>query len=228
MIRTLTLLSCLFIIACHSGKRIGTSSDELYTAPQEWPVKINDGWFSAKTFAYGPYSTSSRKNGVTDAMAVSFIKDPQQPYNFTVNGNQENMLVQIMNTQRAAFENRSLPPYLAGEKVNAPIFYALINGTKNNPLKRWELILKNPTYLELNDNKSTGILRSPDTDIRITAHNRFGKTNSYEKICYEFQYRGQPVAAVIPGNKPQLWVSKNINPETEKVLAAAIGALLFR
>jgi len=227
MIRTLTVLSCLLIIACNTGKRI-TSSDELYTVAQEWSVKINDGWFSARTFAYGPYTTSSRKNGIADAMAVNFIKAPQQPYNFILAGREEILLVQILNTQRAAFTDRPLPTYLASEANSAPLFYALINGTKKNPLQRWELILKNSTYLDLNNNKTAGILRSPDTDIRITAHNRFGKTNSYEKICYEFQYRGQPVAAVIPGSKPQLWVSKHIDAEIEKILAAAIGALLFR
>ncbi|PSL49361.1 hypothetical protein CLV51_101692 [Chitinophaga niastensis] len=224
MKQLLTALLPLLLFACSTTNHAKTK-DILYSNDLEWNVKINDGWFSAKTIAFGPYSTSSRKNGVAEA---TFVKDPKNAFNFYVNGNDEHLLVQTMNTTSIVFSNRALPAYLNGLQADAAIYYVLINGTKNDPLKRWEMVLKAPHYLELNDNKPTGILRSTGTDIRITAHNHFGKVNSYEKICYEFQYRGQPVAAVIPGDKPRVWVSKEADAETTKTLAAAIAALLLK
>lgn len=219
------LLFLFLLFSCTTTKPIKTTNN-LYSNDQEWQIKNNDGWFSAKTITFGLYATSSRKNGVADAMA-SFIKDPKNPFSFYVTGNDERILVQTMNTNRIAFSDRSLPAALNDLSPDAPISYTLINGTRNEPLKRWEMILKSPTYMELNSNKAAGILRCADTDIRVTAHNRFGKVNSYEKICYEFQYRGQPVAAVIPGEKPRIWVSKDTPPETGKTLAAAIAALML-
>ncbi|SKA15427.1 hypothetical protein SAMN04488128_1021152 [Chitinophaga eiseniae] len=223
------LFPFLFLLSCTTAKQSTTSPtvNNLYSQAQEWPVKVNDGWLTAKTISFGLYSTSSRKNGVAETMG-SFIKDPKTPFNFYVNGNDEHILVQTMNTTRIAFSNRDLPAVLKDLDGSAALSYTLINGTKNEPLKRWEMILKSPGYLELNNNKPTGILRCADTDIRITAHNRYGKVNSYEKVCYEFQYRGQPVAAVIAGDKPRVWVSKDAPAETIKTLAAAIGALLLR
>ncbi|WP_212000992.1 hypothetical protein [Chitinophaga sp. HK235] len=222
------LLPLLFLLSCTTTKPTQTpAADNLYSHDQEWPVKVKDSWMSAKTITFGLYNTSSRKNGVTDAMG-SFIKDPKNPFSFYISGNEEKILVQTMSTSRIAFSNRDLPAVLSSLDGNAPIYYALINGTKNEPLKRWELILKSPTYLELNSNKQAGILRCADTDIRVTAHNRFGKVNSYENVCYEFQYRGQPVAAVISGEKPRIWISKDTPPETAKTVAAAIAALLLK
>lgn len=224
------LFPILFLLSCTATKQPANntnSGNNLYSQAQEWPVKVNDGWLTAKTISYGLYTTSSRKNGVAETMG-SFIKDPKNPFSFYVSGNDERILVQTMNTNRIAFSNRDLPAVLKDLDGSAPLSYTLINGTKNEPLKRWEMILKSPGYLELNNNKQAGILRCADTDIRITAHNRFGKVNSYEKVCYEFQYRGQPVAAVIAGDKPRVWVSKDAPAETTKTLAAAIGALLLR
>lgn len=222
------LLPLLLLLSCTTTKPTQTpTADNLYSHDQEWPVKVKDSWMSAKTITFGLYNTSSRKNGVTDAMG-SFIKDPKSPFSFYISGNEEKILVQTMSTSRIAFSNRDLPAVLSSLDGSAPIYYALINGTKNEPLKRWELILKSPTYLELNSNKQAGILRCADTDIRVTAHNRFGKVNSYENVCYEFQYRGQPVAAVISGDKPRIWISKDTPPETAKTVAAAIAALLLK
>lgn len=219
-----SLLIALFL-ACFTS---GYSQKGLYNPSQEWPIKISDGWFTAKTISYGPYSTSSRKNGISDAASISFIKDPQNPFNFIMTGQDESILIQELKALHIAFSSRSLPSFLDNMPSTAPYTYVQINGTKNDPLKRWELILKEATYLELNDNKPAGILRSDKDEIRITAHNNFGTKNSYENICYEFHYRRKDLAAVIPGEKPRVWMSADIPAELQAVIAAAIGALLLR
>jgi len=203
------------------------AAQDLYTDDQEWKVEISDGWFSAKTFHYGAYTTTARKNSVASATNITF-KNVDNPFNFLVKDSSEQILVQALSTPRVSFSGRALPDWLEKTPPTNPLFYILINGTQSNPLVRWELLLKNPHYLELNDNKPVGILRSPDTEIRVTAHNRFGIVNSYEKVCYEFHIKGNAVAAVMPGEQPRVWVSKRVKADTEKVLAAAIGALLFR
>lgn len=205
------------------------SQKGLYTPAQEWPVKINDGWFTAKTISYGAYTTSSRKNGIADATSLSFIKDPQNAYNIHITGQEEDILVQTVTTSHIAFSGHSLPSFLDNMPATASFWYVLINGTHQAPLKRWEMVLKNVTYLELNDNKQAGILRSPDEELRITAHNRFGTRNSYENICYEFHYRRQVAAAVIGGEHPRVWLSTELkDTSVVPILAAAIGAILSR
>lgn len=223
MVRTL-FISLLLITCCTTAY----SQKGLYTAAQEWPVSISDGWFTAKTISYGPYTTADRKNGIADATAVNFIKDPQAPFNFVVSGQDEKILVQELSALHIAFSSRSLPSFLDNMPATAPYSYVQINGTKNEPLKRWELILKAVTYLELNDNKPAGILRSEKDEIRITAHNNFGIKNSYENICYEFHYHRKEIAAVIPGEKPRVWMSADVPATLQPILAAAIGALLLR
>ncbi|SEW10763.1 hypothetical protein SAMN05428988_2106 [Chitinophaga sp. YR573] len=223
MVRTLFTI-CLLL----AGFTSGYSQKGLYNPSQEWPVKISDGWFTSKTISYGPYNTSSRKNGISDAASISFIKDPQNPFNFIITGQDESILIQELRALHIAFSSRSLPSFLDNMPPTAPYTYVQINGTKNEPLKRWEFILKEATYLELNDNKPAGILRSDKDEIRITAHNNFGTKNSYENICYEFHYRRKDIAAVMPGEKPRVWMSADIPAELQPVIAAAIGALLLR
>jgi hypothetical protein len=227
LLRFTAFMLCLGSTANHTAPAPGLAGHELYTDDQEWKVTIDDGWFSAKTLRYGAYSTSPRKNGVTPAANLAF-KNIDNAFNFLVKDSSEQILVQALNTPRVTFSGRSLPAWLDKTPPTNPLFYMLINGTQSNPLVRWELLLKNPHFLELNDNKPVGILRSPGTDIRITAHNRFGIANSYEKLCYEFHYKGNAIAAVMPGPQPRVWVSKKVSGDMQKVLAAAIGALLFR
>jgi len=45
----------LLLAGCATVKRTVAPAavHNLYTGPQEWPVKINDGWFTAKTISYG-------------------------------------------------------------------------------------------------------------------------------------------------------------------------------
>lgn len=219
----LTLL--LLIVSCN----FVSAQNGLYTPAQEWPVKISDGWFTAKTISFGPFNTSSRKNGIADAAAVSFIKDPLSPFSIRVSGKEENILIQVIQAAHVAFSGHSLPSFLDNMSATAVFSYIMINGTKNEPLKRWEVILKDVTYLELNENKPAGVLRSADDEVRITAHNRFGAKNSYENICYEFHIRRQVVAAVVTGAQPRVWMSAEMEGRSfQPVLAAAIGALLVR
>jgi hypothetical protein len=226
--RSLCLLFSLLLCCCSTVKRTPAATSDLYTTAQEWVVKINDGWLSAKTIRYGGYATTSRRNGIAATANISFVKSAENAFNFMVKDSAEQILVQSLNTRLVTFSGRSLPAWMANLPPNTPLFYTLVNGIQSAPLERWELLLKNPHYLELNDNKPAGMLRSPNEDIRITAHNRFGIMNSYEKVCFEFQDHGVPVAAVIPGAQPRVWVSKRITKDREKILASAIGALLLR
>lgn len=227
--RILLLLSCLLLYSCSVVKRKPAGANDLYTNAQQWPVRISDGWLTAKTISYGAYATTPRKTGKNSRAVITFIKDPWHPFSFTLKGNDEELLVATAEIRHAALRNvYALPSSLSIETPDALFFCAHISGLQSDPETQWELILKSPHYLELNKNKEAGILRSPVEDIRITAHNRFGMMNSYEQVCFEFRYQGQPVAAVIPGAQPRVWISSNLPANTEKVLAAAIGALLLR
>jgi hypothetical protein len=132
----LTLI--LLIASCN----FATAQNGLYTPAQEWPVKINDGWFTAKTISFGPFNTADRKNGIADAAAVSFIKDPLNPFNIRVSGRDENILIQVIQAAHIAFSGHSLPSFLDNMPATALFSYILINGPKNEPLKRWEIFLK--------------------------------------------------------------------------------------
>lgn len=227
--RILLLLYCVLLCSCSIVKRKPASDNNLYTNAQEWPVKIRDGWLSAKTMSYGAYVTTPRKTGKGSIATISFIKSPERPFSFTLKGNDEELLIRTAEVRHVAFQGTyTLPPSLSIEPSSALFFYARISGLQNNPQGQWEMVLKSPHYLELNRNKAAGILWSPEEDIHITAHNRFGMMNSYEQVCFEFHYKGQPVAAVIPGAQPRVWISGNLPADTEKILAAAIGALLLR
>jgi hypothetical protein len=220
-------LIALILIAAFSTA--GFAQKGLYTTQQEWPVKINDGWFTARTISFGPYSTSSRKNGIADAAALTFIKEPLHPFNFRVTGKEEDILIQVIQAAHIAFSSYSLPSFLDNMPATALFTYIQINGSKNEPLKRWELVAKDVNYLELNENKPAGVLRTADEEIRISAHNQFGAKNSYENICYEFHIRRQVVAAVVTGANPRVWMSAEMEGKPlQPILAAAIGALLIR
>jgi hypothetical protein len=220
------LLTVLLVIACSTA---GFSQKGLYDPSQEWPVKIDDGWFTARTLSFGPYNTTSRKNGIDRDSDVPFAKSAQHSFNFRLTGNGENLLIQVIQAAHIALSGLSLPPFLDKMPATALFTYAGINGGKNEPLKQWQLLLKDMTYLELNENKQAGILRSTETEIRITANNQFGTKNSYENICYEFHLRKQVLAAVVTGEHPRIWMSAEMkeNP-LQPVLAAAISALLVR
>lgn len=220
------LLALTFVI---SFSTTVFSQKALYDSSQEWTVKIDDGWFTARTISFGAYTTSSRKNGVDRNIDLSFVKSPQHPFNFRLTGKEEDILIQVIQAAHIAFSGLSLPSFMDKMPATALFTYIAINGGKNEPLKQWQLLLKDQTFLELNENKPAGILRSADKEVRITAHNQFGTKNSYENICYEFHLRKKAVAAVVTGAHPRVWMSADMegNP-LQPVLAAAIGALLVR
>lgn len=205
-----------------------TLKDDLYTPEQEWKVSINDGWLSAKTISLGIYSTSSRKTGIAAASPSARFKNTKNASNFTLKGNDENILVQVLSTQAITFSDRKLPSYLSKAPATNMLFYAWINGTSTQPLQTWEIILKDPTYLDLNDNASVGILRSGKEEMRISATNRFGIMNSYERPTYEFHDGKKTLAAVMIDAQPKMWISQKADAEQQKVLTAAISALLMR
>ncbi len=215
----------LLITATASAQR--TPHDDLYDSVNLWHITIDDGWFTAKTITYGPYSTSSRKNGV-DERITGNITAPKNAFNFTISGKDTRIAVQAMEITHIAFLNRDLPDYLDRESDKATFWYALFSDTKNAPLKRWELILKASAYMDLNDDKPAGILRTEGESIRISANNHFGKVNSYENICYVFRKGKKNIAAVIPGKMPRIWVRNDLDEYTSNVIAAAIGTLLLR
>lgn len=228
----LSALCIVALTACSSTKpatqQPAAVSKQLYTNDQAWAVKIDDGWFTAKTITFGPYHTSSRTNGVVKDTSLRFIRDPKEAFSFNISSQEEKITVQTLYTSRIAFLSHPLPSFLNNLPPTTPLFYTLIKSTGQPPLPRWEMILKKPTYLELNDNKIVGILRTEKEEIRISAHNKFGIVNAYEKLTFEFRLHGQPVAAVMPGEQPSVWVSQTVSTATRPVLAAAIAALLCR
>lgn len=143
LLRFTAFILCLGSPVNHTAPAAGHAGHDLYTNDQEWKVTIDDGWFSAKTFHYGAYSTSPRKNGVTAAANITF-KNIDNAFNFLVKDSSEQILVQALNTPRVTFSGRPLPAWLDKIPPTNPLFYMLVNGTQNNPLVRWELLLKKP------------------------------------------------------------------------------------
>lgn len=220
------LLTCLLAVSLSTTS---LAQKCLYDSSQEWTVKIDDGWFTARTISFGAYTTTSRKNGADRNIDLSFVKSPLHSFNFRLTGKEQDILIQVIQAAHIAFSGLSLPSFMDKMPPTALFTYVAINSGKNEPLKQWQLILKDQTFLELNENKPAGILRSADTEIRITAHNRFGTKNSYENICYEFHLRKKVVAAVVTGVHPRVWMSADMEENPfQPVLAAAISALLVR
>lgn len=194
----------------------------------EVPVTIKDGWFTAKTITFDKYTTADRRNGIDHPATYNFIKNPIDAFNFLLlcdtckQGSKAN--IQALYTPRIAFPDHSLPAILDHEAGTNKFFYSTITSDTT-----WEMILRTMTYLDLNDNKQAGILRSPLGEIKVTANNQFGTVNSYENIRYEFVLRKKIVAAVIPGANPRVWFDlTNIKEEQRLTIAAAIAALLLR
>ena len=225
----LLIMGCLPFLACSVVKPTIVKAPDLYTTENELAVKIKDGWLSAKTISLGSYNTSSRSNGVADHSPAKQIKQASDAFYFTLKGKDVQIPVQLLSTNAIAFSNRTLPSYLNGLPGDAPLWYIHVGATALTPLKTWELILKrNLSFLELNENKPVGVLRSATEEIRVTVHNRFGIRNSYEKTCYEFQLKGIPVAAVIVGDAPKAWINTKADADLQQTLSGAMAALLFK
>jgi len=225
----LLIMGCLPFLACSVVKPTTVKAPDLYTTENELAVKIKDGWLSAKTVSLGAYNTSSRSNGVADHSPAKQIKQAGDAFYFTLKGKDVQLPVQVLSTNAITFSNRTLPSYLNGLPGDAPLWYIHVGATALMPLKTWELILKrNLSFLELNENKPVGVLRSATEEIRVTVHNRFGIRNSYEKTCYEFQLKGIPVAAVITGDAPRAWINTKADADLQQTLSGAMAALLFK
>lgn len=198
----------------------------------EVPVSIKDGWFTAKTISFDKYTTDDRKNGIDQPDSFSFIKNPIDAFNFLLlcdtckQGNKAH--IQALYTPRIAFSDRSLPSLLEHAASDNKFFYIVIQSA-DSALGNWEMILRNMTYLDLNENKQAGILRSSLGEFKVTANNHLGIVNSYENIRYEFVFRKKVVAAVIPGKNPRVWLDlNNLKEEQRIIVAAAMAALLLR
>ena len=222
---------CLLMAACTTTKKTVVQKKDpgLYLDAHELPVKIQDGWLSAKTISAGNYTTTSRTNGVASNTPAKQFKNVTDAFYFTVKATDVQLPVQVLSTPRITFSNRPMPLYLDALAGDASLWYIHIGASALEPLKSWELILKRSiSFLELNDNKPVGILRSVSDEIRVTAHNRFGIRNSYEKMCFEFQLKGVPVAAVIPGENPRAWIHEKADAALQQTLTAAMLALVFK
>ncbi|SEB00277.1 hypothetical protein SAMN05660909_04647 [Chitinophaga terrae (ex Kim and Jung 2007)] len=222
----------MLLWSCSTTKSTTTSSD-LYSNDQQWPVTINDGWLTARTISFGPFKTTPKTNGL---LGSTFIKSPKDPFYFRIEGNNARISIESMSANGVAFSSQVLPKYFNTLAPNVPVrYYRITNTGADNPYK-WEMIIKAAHYLELNNNKAVGILRertqaanNSTSAYRITAHNHFGKVNSYENICYEFysEKNNKLLAAVIPGEKPKVWMDKNVDSFTKDLLAAGIAGLLL-
>lgn len=219
---------CLLWSACASVKP-PAADPGLYIAANELPVKIKDGWLTAKTITLGDFSTSSRTNGIAANTPAKQFKNTADAFYFTVKGRDAELPVQVLATGKITFSNRPLPASLSALPGDAPLWYIFAGATAQDPLKSWELLLKrNIAFLELNYNKPAGILRSSTDEIRVTAHNRYGVRNSTDRICYEFQFKGVPIAAVLTGENPRAWINAKADASLQRTLAAVMLGLLFR
>ncbi|MGX5818072.1 hypothetical protein ACWKWU_07750 [Chitinophaga lutea] len=216
------------LLAGCTGGRPAAKDPGLYTDAFAVPVKEKDGWFSARTVTLGEYTTGSRTNGVASSTPAKQIRNVSDAFYFTVKSPGGEFPVQVLATNKIAFSARPLPAWLSVLPADAGIWYQTIGAGAASPLKSWELLVKrNVAFLELNDNKPVGVLRSETEELRITAHNRFGIRNSYAKMCYEFQLRGIPVAAVIPGEEPRAWIHSKADASLRQALSGAMLGLLF-
>lgn len=224
----LALVALLPLAGCTGTKPLAKDPG-LYIGGNEVAVKVKDGWLSAKTISMGNYATTSRTNGVAANTPAKQLKNVSDAFYFTVKAPQEQYAVQWLGTPRITFSNRQLPAFLNALPGDAPLWYATVGASALEPLKSWELLLKrNITFLELNDNKQVGVLRAASEEIKVTAHNRFGIKNSTEKPCYEFQLKGIPIAAVMPGEAPRAWMHPKTDAALQHALAGAMLAILFR
>ncbi|WP_298716461.1 hypothetical protein [Chitinophaga sp.] len=219
--------ACLLLAGCGVSKN--ATQTGLYTAANEVTVKTDDGWFSAKTISLGDYATTSRTNGIPSGAPAKQWKNTSDAFYFTVKNGSSQLPVQVLSTPRITFSARTFPGWFPVMGNDAPLWYIHAGATAADPLKSWEMIVKrNIAFLELNDNKAVGILRSNTDELKVTAHNRYGAVNSADRICYEFQLKGIPVAAVLTGKDQRAWLQKELDPATRETLAAVMLGLLFR
>lgn len=221
----LAVLALLFISSC--GTLRNGSGSTLYNKHNRDKVKIKDGLFSSPRAYFGNFATSSIDRGVNKQL-ISF-KKLQDPFHFTLTENETTSVkVEAVYTTKASFKKKELPEIFSYSDVQK-IFYAWISGSSANTLKNWELIVKNPSYQELSGNGITGVLRSADDELEIHANNRSGNSQSYDELCFEFQLKGIPIAAVqVNGKKKYVWMQSTLSDEIKYAVAGAMAALLLK
>lgn len=217
-------LLLLLFMSCGTSKK--AIQDNFYNRHNELNVKSKKKLFSSRFYTFGPYETGKKEKGVNKSI-IGF-ETQQQPFHISLSDGYNNTTsIQAVYTTLPDLKNKGLP-YLFNKADQGQIFYAWVGGGSMNALKNWELIVKNPTYAGLQNNEEVGIFQSVDEDFTVNANNRFGTTDSYNNICYEFRLRGVPVAAVQVNGDYKVWLDKQLDKETSFALAGAIAALLVR
>ncbi|RAJ01560.1 hypothetical protein LX64_03776 [Chitinophaga skermanii] len=205
-----------------------STTKDIYDDANEWKVSIDDGWFTAKIVQYGPYTTSSKRTGVIKSSPAERFKEKKLAFNYTVTSVHDTSNVQVLYTPAIAFMEAGLPNYLEPKTNSSNYYYAVFSYPQKADSIKGEMILKAPHYLMLNDNKSIGVLTQGKKEFTITANNKFGIVNSYEKMCYEIRDRKKVIAAYRVEKVPKMWVAQNIDDNTKSLVAAAFGALLLK
>lgn len=220
------LVIALAVVLGSCGTTRRTAENDFYNKHNELKVKAKNGLFSSLHFTFGPYSTGEKASGV-DKQIISFATS-RAPSHFSItDGDGHTSAVQAVYTDKRSLEDKRLPEALDTIRYGE-IFYAWIRGGSQNALKNWELMVKNPTYTQLADNQEVGVLRSLTDLIEIHANNRFGSPDSYDNMCFEFQLRGVPVAAVTVNGLVRIWIDRHLDDQTKFAVAAAIASLLMR
>jgi hypothetical protein len=216
----------LFTLMAACGIFKHTPDDPFYNQRNELLVKTKHGLFSGKHLTFGSYQTGNKGKGVDDKI-INF-KKLRSPFHFSFEGPAGNSTtVQATYTNLRDMGNTHLPRML-DSLSQAELFYAWIRGGTANALKNWELILKNPTYEDMADNREVGVFRSLDESLTVHASDRFGTGTSYRHLCFEFRLKGVPVAAVRVNGDEKAWMDTQLNEETRFALAGAMAALLMR
>src|SRR5699024_5544669 len=109
------------------------------------------------------------------------------------------------------------------------VFYAWVINSSDYELDNWELILKNPSFEELDKDIAIGVLSSPRDEMEVYANNRSGKIQSYEELTFEFRLKGFSVAAVqVNGDRKYVWMDPRLDERRKYALAGAMAAILLR
>ena len=116
MIKTIygpAIALCLLFSACTTVKKT-VADPGLYIAANEQPVKIKDGWLTAKTITLGAYTTTSRTNGLAANTPARQFKSTSDAFYFTVKGQDAEQPVQVLSTGKitspaARFPHTSTP-----------------------------------------------------------------------------------------------------------------------
>lgn len=218
---------CILLLTASCGILNNGSVHSLYNKHNREKVKIKDGLFSSKRVIFGKYATASIEDNVNKRI-ISFDTQ-QQPFHFTLSKDEKEIVgVQAVYTNMKSLKTKSLPSSFSQSDINK-VFYAWISSSAANNLNNWELILKNPSYEELAKNEVVGVLRSSEEEIEVHANSKSGNVQHYESLCFEFQLKGIPVAAVqVNGKRKYIWVKPALKENVKNAVTGAMAALLLK